>query len=79
MPTRPRCGADLRRQRHTGTASVAANLAARTTLRCEEHVLAAMLFTLPPDAYYRLVHEEGWPVETFQAWLADLLHRVCLP
>jgi TetR/AcrR family transcriptional regulator, regulator of autoinduction and epiphytic fitness len=71
--------ADLRRQRRTGTASVAANLAAKTTLRCQEQVLADMLFTLPPDAYYRLVHEEGWPVEKFQEWLADLLQRVCLP
>jgi AcrR family transcriptional regulator len=70
---------DVRRQRRTGTAGIAANLAAKTTLRCPEQVLADMLFTLPPDAYYRLVHEEGWPVETFQRWLADLLHRVCLP
>ena len=71
--------AELRRQRRTGTASVAANLAAKTTLRCEEQVLADMLFTLPPDAYYRLVHEEGWPTEKFQEWLATLLQRVCLP
>jgi len=71
--------ADLRRQRHAGTASVAANLAAKTTLRCGERVLADMLLALPPDAYYRLVCEEGWPAETFQGWLADLLQRVCLP
>ena len=71
--------ADLRRQRRAGTASIAANLAAKTTLRCEQQVLADMLFTLPPDAYYRLVHEEGWPAEKFQGWLADLLQRVCLP
>jgi len=71
--------ANLRRQRRTGTAGVAANLAAKTTLRCEEQVLADMLFTLPPDAYYRLVHEEGWSAEKFQEWLADLLQRVCLP
>ena len=71
--------ADLRRQRRVGTASVAANLAAKTTLRCKEQVLADMLLTLPPDAYYRLVHEEGWPIEAFQRWLADLLQRVCLP
>jgi AcrR family transcriptional regulator len=71
--------ADLRRQRRVGTAGVAANLAAKTTLRCTEQVLADMLFTLPPDAYYRLVHEQGWPVEAFQDWLADLLQRACLP
>jgi len=70
---------ELRRQRRTGTAGIAADLAAKTTLRCEERVLADMLFTVPPDAYYRLVHEEGWPREAFQAWLADLLQRVCLP
>lgn len=70
---------ELRRQRRTGTAGIAADLAAKTTLRCEERVLADMLFTVPPDAYYRLVHEEGWPREAFQAWLGDLLQRVCLP
>jgi len=71
--------ADLRRQRRAGTASIAANLAAKTTLRCDEQVLADMLFTLPPDAYYRLVHEEAWPTAKFQRWLADLLQRHCLP
>jgi AcrR family transcriptional regulator len=71
--------ADLRRQRRAGTASVAADLAAKSTLRCEEQVLADMLLALPPDAYYRLVHEEGWSAEKFQGWLADLLQRVCLP
>ncbi|MDT5036135.1 MAG: hypothetical protein QOE03_1320, partial [Micromonosporaceae bacterium] len=71
--------ADIRRQRRVGTASIAANLAAKTALRCEERVLADILFALPPDAYHRLVHEEGWPVEAFQGWLADLLQRVCLP
>ncbi len=71
--------ADLRRQRRAGTASVAANLAAKTTLRCSEQVLADMLLALPPDAYYRLVLEEGWPAEKFQGWLTDLLQRVCLP
>jgi hypothetical protein len=65
--------------RRTGTAAIAANLAAKTTLRCEEQVLAGMLFALPPDAYYRLVHEGGWPAEKFQSWLADLLQRLCLP
>jgi AcrR family transcriptional regulator len=71
--------AELRRQRRVGTAGVAANLAAKTRLRCPEQVLADMLLVLPPDAYFRLVHEEGWPIEAFQSWLADLLQRVCLP
>jgi AcrR family transcriptional regulator len=71
--------ADVRRQRHAGTASIAADLAGKTTLRCDEQMLADMLFTLPPDAYYRLVQEEGWPAEKFQGWLADLLQRFCLP
>ena len=59
-------------QRRTGTASIAANLAAKTTLRCEEQLLADMLFALPPDAYYRLVHEEGWPVEAFSGCAGSL-------
>jgi AcrR family transcriptional regulator len=71
--------ADFRRQRRAGTAGIAADLAAKTRLRCPEPVLADMLFALPPDAYYRLVHEEGWPVEAFQRWLAELLKRVCFP
>ena len=70
---------DVRRQRRTGTASIAADLAAKTTLRCSEQMLADMLFAVPPDAFHRLVHEQAWPVETFQAWLADVMHRVCLP
>src|SRR5215472_13091806 len=49
--------ADIRRQRRAGTASIAANLAAKTALRCEEQVLGDMLFTMPPDTNYRLVHE----------------------
>jgi AcrR family transcriptional regulator len=70
---------ELRRQRRTGTASVAANLASKTALRCDEGDLAATLFAVPPDAYLRLVHDEGWPIEKFEAWLADLLQRLCLP
>jgi AcrR family transcriptional regulator len=71
--------AEVRRQRRTGTASIAADIAAKTTLRCEERTLADVLLTLPHDAYVRLVHEEGWPIGRFEAWLADLLERVCLP
>ena len=33
---------------------------------------------LAPDAYLRLVHDAGWPVEQFEAWLADLLQRMFL-
>jgi len=40
--------------------------------------LADLLFTLAPDAYYRLVTEEGWSAQRFETWLADLLHRVCI-
>jgi AcrR family transcriptional regulator len=71
--------ADVRRQRRTGTAGVAANMASKTTLRCTEQVLADTIFAVPPDAYLRLVHEGDWPVAQFQDWLADLLQRLCLP
>lgn len=70
---------DLRRQRRAGIASIAADIAAKAALRCDEQTLADTLFALPPDAYYRLVHEQGWPVEKFQAWLTDVLQRICLP
>jgi TetR/AcrR family transcriptional regulator, regulator of autoinduction and epiphytic fitness len=70
--------AEFRQQRRTGTAGIAADLAAKAALRCPERVLADMLFAVPPDAYYRLVHEEGWSPEAFQHWLADLLKRTCL-
>ncbi len=71
--------ADVRRQRRAGTAAIAADLAAKADLRCHEQVLADVLFTLPPDAYFRLVHEEDWEVEKFENWVADVLERVCLP
>lgn len=67
--------AETRRQRREGTAAIAADIASKTPLRCEEKELADLLFTLPPDAYYRLVTEEGWSAERFETWLADLLRR----
>lgn len=70
--------AEVGRQRRTGTASIAADIAAKATLRCDERTLADVLFTLPHDAYIRLVHEESWPIEKFEGWLADLVERVCL-
>jgi AcrR family transcriptional regulator len=70
--------AGTRRQRREGTAAIAANIASKAALRCQEKELADLLFTLPPDAYYRLVTEEGWSRERFEIWLADLLHRICI-
>jgi TetR/AcrR family transcriptional regulator, regulator of autoinduction and epiphytic fitness len=70
--------AQTRRQRRDGTAAIATDIASKAALRCEEKELADLLFTLPPDAYYRLVAEEGWSAERFQTWLADLLHRICI-
>jgi AcrR family transcriptional regulator len=65
-------------QRRAGMATFAASLATKTTLRCDEGTVVDTLWTLTPDAYLRLVHEAGWPVEKFQAWLADLLQRLFL-
>ncbi|MDT4924150.1 MAG: hypothetical protein QOG01_1863 [Pseudonocardiales bacterium] len=70
---------DLSRQRRTGTAIVAANLAAKTTLRCDERTVADTLWALPPHAYLSLVVDAGWPAEEFQTWLTDLLQRLFLP
>jgi len=69
----------IQRQRRTGMAGFAAALSAKTTLRCDERTVADTLWALTPDAYLRLVHEAGWPIEKFQAWLADLLQRLFLP
>jgi AcrR family transcriptional regulator len=70
--------ADTKRQRRAGTAAIARDIASKVSLRCDESELADLLFTLPPDAYYRLVTEEGWSADRFEAWLADLLHRICI-
>jgi len=34
------------------------------------------MWMLAPDAYLRLVHDAGWPVEQFPTWLAGLLQRM---
>jgi hypothetical protein len=65
-------------QRREGTAAIAQDIASKASLRCDENELADLLFTLPPDAYYRLVTEEVWSPERFKTWLADLLHRICI-
>jgi AcrR family transcriptional regulator len=67
-----------KRQRRQGTAAIAADIASKTALKCEEKELADLLFTLPPDAHYRLVTEVGWPSERFETWLTDLLHHLCI-
>ena len=45
--------------------------------------LADLLFTLAPDAYDRLVTEEGWSAQRFETWLArpprPRLHRLAPP
>jgi hypothetical protein len=51
----------------------------RARLRCDQRTVAGTLWALTPDAYLRLVHEAGWPIEKFHAWLADLLQRLFLP
>jgi AcrR family transcriptional regulator len=70
--------AATRQKRRDGTAAIATDIASKATLRCEAEELADLLFTLPPDAYFRLVTEEGWSAQRFETWLADLLHRVCI-
>lgn len=70
--------AETKRQRRDGTAAIATDIASKAALRCDEKELADLLFTIPPDAYYRLVTEQGWSAERFETWLADLLHRVCI-
>src|SRR3954454_21587655 len=67
-----------KRQRRDGTAAIAMDIASKTPLRCDEKELADLLLTIPPDAYHRLVTEEGWSAERFESWLADLLHRTCI-
>jgi AcrR family transcriptional regulator len=70
--------AATKRQRREGTAAIATDIASKTSLRCDENELADVLFTLPPDAYFRLVTQSGWSAERFESWLADLLQRVCI-
>jgi hypothetical protein len=69
----------VRRQRRTGLAGIVSDLASKASLRCDEHLLLDVLFALPPDAYVRLVHEQGWPHEQFEHWLGDVLESTCLP
>ncbi len=71
--------ARFQHQRRVGLNEFAATLAKKTSaLRYDEDTITDTMWTLAPDAYVRLVHDAGWPVERFQAWLADLLQRMLL-
>ena len=71
--------ARFQHQRRVGLNEFAVTLARKTSaLRYDEDAITDTMWTLAPDAYLRLVHDAGWPVERFQAWLADLLQRMFL-
>jgi AcrR family transcriptional regulator len=69
----------FQRQRWVGLNEFAVALARKTTeLRYDEETMTATMWTLSPDAYLRLVHDAGWPIERFQAWLTDFMQRLFL-
>jgi hypothetical protein len=71
--------ARFQHQRRVGLNEFAVTLAQKSTaLRYNEDTITDTMWMLAPDAYLRLVHDAGWPVERFQAWLADLLQRLLL-
>ncbi len=49
-----------------------------TRVRYDESTITDTLCMLAADAYLRLVHDAGWPVERYQDWLADALLRLFL-
>lgn len=66
-------------QRRVGLSEFAATLAQKTSaLRYDENTITDTMWMLTPAAYLRLVHDAGWPVERFEAWLADILQRMLL-
>ncbi len=71
--------ARFQHQRRVGLNEFAVALAQKTNvLRYDEDTITDTMWTLAPDAYLRLVHDAGWPVERFEAWLTDLLQRMLL-
>lgn len=71
--------ARFQHQRRVGLKEFAVTLAQKTSaLRYDEDTITDTMWMLAPDAYLRLVHDAGWPVERFQAWLSDLLQRMFL-
>jgi AcrR family transcriptional regulator len=71
--------ARFQHQRRVGLNEFAVALARKTrALRYDEDTITDTMWTLAPDAYLRLVHDAGWPVHRFEAWLADVLQRTFL-
>ncbi len=71
--------ARFQHQRRVGLHEFARTLAQKTdALRYDVDTITDTMWMLAPDAYVRLVHDAGWPVELFEAWLADLLQRMFL-
>ena len=71
--------ARFQQQRRAGLNEFAMSLAQKAgALRYDEDTITDTMWMLAPDAYLRLVHDAGWPVERFQEWLADVLQRVFL-
>lgn len=71
--------ARFQHQRRVGLNEFAVALAQKTSaLRYDEATITDTMWMLAPDAYLRLVHDAGWPVERFETWLADLLRRMFL-
>ena len=71
--------ARFQHQRRVGLNEFAVALGQKAgALRYDEETVTDTMWMLAPDAYLRLVHDGGWPVERFQAWLSDLLQRMFL-
>jgi AcrR family transcriptional regulator len=71
--------ARFQHQRRVGLNECAVALAQKSgVLRYDGDTITDTMWMLAPDAYLRLVHDAGWTVERFQAWLADLLQRLFL-
>jgi AcrR family transcriptional regulator len=71
--------ARFQHQRRVGLNEFAVALTQKTgALRYDEETIIDTMWALAPDAYVRLIHDAGWPIERFQTWLADLLQRMFL-
>lgn len=74
--------ATTEQRRRTGSAAIVSALNEMGALRADLTVAEAVdvLWTLnSPDIYQRLVHDSGWPVERYQAWLAATMQTSLLP